>query len=110
MGACTFTNYYVGKLKVQEAYNQLCENARIEYGQDPYNGTISTTSFIGYREQLPREDFLESINKDLEKMGKWKCKCIVLKGVSEKRLKASHPELKGKRGINVYVFYGWAST
>ena len=109
MGACTFTNYYVGKLNIQDAYKQLCENARIEYGQDPYNGTISTTDLIGCREQLPREDFLESINRDLENMNKWECKCIVLKGVSEKRIKSSYP-LKGKRGINVYVFYGWAST
>lgn len=48
MGACTFTNTGYGKT-MRDAYSDLCEDAREEYGhQDGYNGTISTTS--GFRD------------------------------------------------------------
>jgi len=47
MGACQFENRGRGK-SVGDAFNKLVENAEREYGDDPYNGTISTVS--GFRD------------------------------------------------------------
>jgi hypothetical protein len=44
MGATSFTNEYRGTATLKEAYGELVDQAFYEYGHDPYNGTISTTS------------------------------------------------------------------
>lgn len=46
MGAANFTATAYGKMTMQEAYDQLYEQARSEYGSDPYNGSISTTEGV----------------------------------------------------------------
>jgi len=43
MGATTFRTIATGRT-AEDAYNRACEQAEFEYGHDPYNGTISTTS------------------------------------------------------------------
>lgn len=43
MGATDFTTYHAGE-NLAKAYNDAVREATSEYGNDPYNGTISTTS------------------------------------------------------------------
>ena len=45
MGASSFTMYARGK-SLSDAYEKAVENATREYGDDPYNGTISTTNGV----------------------------------------------------------------
>jgi hypothetical protein len=74
MGACSFQNVGRGKT-MSEAYSDLCEDAREEYGhQDGYNGTISTTS--GFRDVT--SDFKRSgkslqnfIDDNIDRAEKW---------------------------------------
>lgn len=74
MGACSFQNTGRGKT-MSEAYSDLCENAKDEYGhQDGYNGTISTTN--GFRDFT--SDFKRSgkslqnfIDDNIERAEKW---------------------------------------
>lgn len=44
MGAHSFTQHVPGKQSMTEAYRQADSEARHEYGNEGYNGTISTTS------------------------------------------------------------------
>jgi len=53
MGAHDFTTSARGK-NAREAYRSACEDARSEYGNDPYNGTIATTNGVV---ELPAERF-----------------------------------------------------
>ena len=46
MGACNFIEFGKGET-AQEAFDKLVDQALWEYGHDPYNGTISTTSLTG---------------------------------------------------------------
>ena len=46
MGAAEFFNTIDAETP-EEGYNRLCERAIEEYGNDPYNGTISTTRLYG---------------------------------------------------------------
>ncbi len=47
MGACQFQTTATGR-NAKEAYRAAVEDARAEYGNDPYSGTIATTH--GFRE------------------------------------------------------------
>jgi hypothetical protein len=55
MGAHDFSEFAPGPT-VEKAYRTAVEEARAEYGSDPYNGTISTTSGVNLlqREPVPR--------------------------------------------------------
>jgi hypothetical protein len=46
LGGCTFHNTVSGKTP-EDAYDKAKEKARYMYGVDGYNGTISTTSYLG---------------------------------------------------------------
>jgi len=46
MGSTNFENVYYGDSTMADAYRELCEQATREYGDDPYNGTIATTSGV----------------------------------------------------------------
>lgn len=61
MGATTFTMTAKGT-DVKEVFNNLVEEAQHMYGNDPYNGTISTTS-LANEIRLPKE-VQNSKNKD----------------------------------------------
>ena len=109
MGATDFSKFYIGKFNPQEAYNQLCDQARSEYGSDPYNGTISTTDLVKV-EELPSgmspQKYLKAYAEDVEKRECW---CVELKRSYLQTAKKRHPEVKGKKGIRAYVFFGLAS-
>lgn len=74
MGACSFTSRGNGRT-MSEAYQDLCDEAREEYGhQDGYNGTISTTS--GFRDvtgefKRSGKSLNEFINSNIERAEKW---------------------------------------
>ena len=111
MGACNFTDIYVGKGTPQEAFRELFEQARVEYGYDHYNGTISTTRLVKVLELPPRKAIGQFINNlwETNKIGKWETFCIEVKGVALTRLKTRRPDLKGKKGIRGYYFVGLAA-
>ena len=46
MGSTNFENVYYGDSDMTDAYRELCERETQEYGRDPYNGTIATTSGV----------------------------------------------------------------
>ena len=74
MGACSFQNVGRGKT-MQEAYKNLCAEAREEYGhQDGYNGTISTTSgFHDVTSEFKRsgKDLQSFIDANIDRANKW---------------------------------------
>jgi len=73
MGATTFELSYRAK-SLREAYNNAVSEARDEYGNDSYNGTISTTSGVKdltnafKRSKLSVQDF---VNKNIDNADKW---------------------------------------
>lgn len=97
MGAHDFQTTVRGKTAA-EAYANAVEEAITMYGQDPYNGTISTTSGFKVFGYLPGEhgtleDYIEElIMNDRSGIRKWEnCGCIK---VSEGQ----------------YTFFGWAAS
>jgi len=76
MGSTTFYNRTVAP-NMKEAYNQLVEDAIDEYGNDAYNGTISTTNgFVDVTEKFKNSkkklnDFIESAEDVMDKRDCW---------------------------------------
>jgi hypothetical protein len=78
MGACQFENRGRGK-SAQDVFTRLVENAEREYGDDPYNGTISTVSgFRDITEEYKRssKDIQRFINDKFENANKRDCFAI----------------------------------
>ena len=73
MGACSFRDSARGK-NMSEAYKNACHEAVSEYGNDSYNGTISTTSGVTdltnefKRSKLSINEFIE---KNIDNARKW---------------------------------------
>ncbi|GAG41182.1 unnamed protein product [marine sediment metagenome] len=109
MGACDFSNLYIGTKTPQEAFNELSDEARSEYGTDSYNGTISTTDLVKVVELPARMGPGKYVEKYVDEVGKWECWCVELKRSYLQKVKKQYPSLKGKKGIRAYVFFGWAS-
>jgi hypothetical protein len=73
MGACSFTTSSYGK-SMSEAYNNAVEDATHEYGNDAYNGTISTTR--GCRDVTAEykrsgKSINQYINDNIDNFNKW---------------------------------------
>lgn len=73
MGACSFTTSAYGK-SMSEAYNNAVEDATHEYGNDAYNGTISTTR--GCRDVTAEykrsgKSLNQYINDSIDNFNKW---------------------------------------
>jgi hypothetical protein len=73
MGACSFTTSSYGK-SMSEAYNNAVEDATHEYGNDAYNGTISTTR--GCRDVTAEykrsgKSLNQFINDNIDNFNKW---------------------------------------
>lgn len=80
MGACQFENRGRGK-SAQDVFNKLVENAEREYGDDPYNGTISTVSgFRDITEEYKRsgKEIHRFINDKFEYASKRDCFAICI--------------------------------
>jgi len=116
MGATNFDETHFGK-NVKEAYADAVDDARFEYGFDPYNGTISTTNgvYLFPKEVHPRygtkkfndwvDDILdEKIKSPVEKRGR-----AGAVEIPRSYIRKHYPHLKGKRG-KMFYFFGWAAT
>jgi hypothetical protein len=115
MGACSFTTSSYGK-SMSEAYNNAVEDATHEYGNDAYNGTISTTR--GVRDvtaEFKRSGLgiNEFINKNIEKCEKWGSAwgiCTTEPKINKNKIKSSveHIVEKGtKKWVLKYVVYDY---
>jgi hypothetical protein len=80
MGASSFTMYAKGK-NLSDAYERAVENATREYGDDPYNGTISTTNgFTDLTQDFKRskKEIYAYIDQAWDSMNKRDCGAICL--------------------------------
>lgn len=100
MGACNFIEFGKGKT-AEEAFDALVHEAMYEYGHDPYNGTISTTSLSRKPVKVIRKRFTEKAIKEAMKVAesdgwgeKWESRVI---------------DCGAAKGGHVWAFYGWAS-
>ena len=115
MGACDFSVTKIAKTP-REAYKEAVEGALYEHGNDGYNGTISTTEGYYYFDEHPRwgtkkfDDWENKIlSRDNGPVQKWRaCGCVEIKGKAAKEIKEVNG-LKGKRGLKVWYFFGWAA-
>jgi len=76
MGSCTFYDRKIAA-SMKDAYNNAIEDATDEYGNDPYNGTISTTNgFVDVTKKFKESgkklnDFIESAEDVMDKRDCW---------------------------------------
>ena len=116
MGATNFAITKVTKTP-REAYKKAVEGALYEHGHDGYNGTISTTDSYYFFNEHPRwgtKKFDDWENKILSRehgpIQKWgACGCVEITGKAAKEIKEVNG-LKGKRGLKVWYFFGWAAS
>lgn len=94
MGACSFENRGRGR-SAQDVFKRLQERAEIEYGDDCYNGTISTVP--GFRDitnewKSSRKDLRQFIEDKLDDANKYDCFCI-----------CTHPPVENKNKTKTQV-------
>jgi len=76
MGSITFYDRKIAA-SMKDAYNNAIEDATDEYGNDPYNGTISTTNgFVDVTKKFKESgkklnDFIESAEDVMDKRDCW---------------------------------------
>lgn len=115
MGACSFTTSAYGK-SIQEAYNNAVEDATHEYGNDAYNGTISTTR--GVRDVTAEfkrsgKSLNQYINDNIDNFNKWgACGgiCVEEPKTNKNKIKSQveHIVEKGtKKWVLKYVVYDY---
>ena len=100
MGATNFMAFGIGKT-VDDAFTALVHEAIYEYGHDPYNGTISTTSLSRRAPKIIRKRFTEKAREDAYKVAeaddwgeKWESRAI---------------DCGATKGGHMWAFYGWAA-
>lgn len=81
MGACSFENRGKGK-SAQDVFRRLQERAEREYGDDCYNGTISTVP--GFRDvtnewKSSKKNLDQFISDKIEDGNKYDCFCICVR-------------------------------
>lgn len=100
MGACNFIEFYKADT-AEKAFKELVQQAEWEYGHDPYNGTISTTSLSRRPVKVIRKRFTKKAVDDAYKVAekdgwgeKWESRVI---------------DCGATKGGHMWAFYGWAS-
>jgi len=86
MGSTNFENVYYGASTMADAYRELCEQATLEDGRDPYNGTISTTGGVRLLVGSPMSEVAarKLAEAHLDDFSKWEaCGAIPLVGRGE---------------------------
>ena len=103
MGACNFIEFGEGKT-AKDAFNVLVSEAIYDYGHDPYNGTISTTTLSRRATKTmqktwgPRAEKKAVEHAKRDNWGeKWESRVL------------DCGRVKGKRGVHMWAFYGWAA-
>jgi hypothetical protein len=66
MGACNFIVFGRGAT-AREAFDELVIDAEFQYGHDPYNGTISTTSLSRRPAKVIRKQYAEKAREEAKK-------------------------------------------
>jgi len=113
MGSHTFQTSIGGKgMTARQAYGELVEEARCQYGSDPYSGTIATThGFVMVEQGRRRLDTVirEMLDNENGQVRKWgPAGCIALKGKALRDWRATNG-LAGTRA-RAFVFFGWAAS
>jgi len=113
MGSHTFQQTIGGKkMTADEGYRELVDNALHEYGRDPYNGTISTTSGFVMLDQGRKQletamrDELTSGASAVRKHGP--AGCIELRGSQLTRWRRQHGLARTR--ARAFLFFGWAAS
>ena len=105
MGSTTFYHKKTAP-NMKEAYNQLVEDAIDEYGNDPYNGTISTTNgFVDVTKKFKDSGkklsaFIESAEDVMDKRDCWGI-CVLEPKLNTNKIK-SQVELVPQIGRRVW--------
>jgi len=112
VGSITFQRTIGGrKMLADEGYRELVEEARFNYGNDSYNGSISTTSgFVMVNKGKRRLNTVvrETLKDESSQIRKWgPAGCIELTGSHLTRWRRQHG-LAGTRA-RAYLFFGWAA-
>lgn len=74
MGSTSFSQTHYTTSDYKQAYNDLVDEARAEYGYDPYNGTISTTSgvtLVPTERPLTEAEATKLSDKRIHNLSKW---------------------------------------
>lgn len=110
MGACSFMTTGYGK-DYKDAYNNLVKDYKRMYGENPYNGTISTTygCSLTYCDLGKGDNWTKTkegkayqiANKQLTTMEKGQCRAIDLGKVSNR--------ITHHNGWHKFLFFGWAA-
>lgn len=110
MGACSFTRIGYGK-DLKNAYQNAVDEAIEYYGNNPYNGTISTTcgctKVYGVVDsetnwtQTKENKAYKVAYQMLDDMDKRECKAIDLGKVSNR--------ITHHNGWHKFLFFGWAA-
>jgi len=111
VGSHTFQATIGGKgLTAAKAYEGLVAEAEREYGTDPYNGTISTTTgfvMVDIGRRRVNNIITDILEDDRHEIRKWgPAGCIALKGAWLTRWRKRNG-LAGTRA-KAYVFFGHA--
>lgn len=100
MGACNFITFGKGRT-AREAFNALVQEAEYDYGHDPYNGTISTTSLSRKPVKVIRKRYTPKAQQEAVKVAekdgwgeKWESRVI---------------DCGATKGGHMWAFYGWAA-
>ena len=100
MGACNFIEFGIGETP-EFVFNYLVEDAIWECGNNPYNGTISTTELSRRTPKVIRKRYTLKAQQEAVKVAEaddW----------GEKR-EARVIDCGATKGGHMWAFYGWAS-
>lgn len=89
---------------MRECYNEACEEAEYNYGNDPYNGEINNTSFP--RLITPKfrygskafNDWVQDYANDMDKRD-----CVAIE-VPRSHIIKQRPRFKGKKNVRGFIF------
>jgi len=114
MGACDFQNSGRGK-SAKQVFTRLQDEARREYGDDIYNGTISTVP--GFRDitdewKRSKKDLNRFIGEKFENANKYDCFCICtnppVENKNKTKTQVEHIVTPGtKKWVLKYVVYNY---
>lgn len=115
MGASTFYNIAIGRYNTpNEAFLELIDRARYEYGHGGYTGTIAEKDSFRLVPVAKRIDPFKLVEEYInDESGFWADKwgpaaCVEIQNTYLQKLKERRG-YKGKKGIKAYIFFGWAS-
>lgn len=98
MGATNFHDSIDGCDNANDAYRALVDEAIYEYGNNIYNGTISTTNGFEYLGEIDKNNLHQFIEEHTDNYHKWsKCGCVRTKVGEEPHARYT------------FHFFGWVA-